>query len=136
MNTEQIIKKGYWFYTTKSFDLADHIYDFYFEDSISIENKSKISLSASIDTLLNGNFLVLLSVVFKKFELIANEFLSSVSFSISASSTLALYFISFTLAIKISMFFVTASALLVASSKLSFASCDDCRERFPAHLTE
>ena len=32
MNTEQIIKKGYWFYTTESFDLADHIYNFYFED--------------------------------------------------------------------------------------------------------
>lgn len=42
--------------------------------------------------------LIRLSVVFKKFGLIANEFLSSVSFSMSALSTLALNFISFTLA--------------------------------------
>lgn len=48
-------------------------------------------------------------------------FLSSVSFSMSASSTLALNFISLTLAIKLSMAFVTASALSVALSQLSFA---------------
>ena len=44
-------------------------------------------------------------------------FLSSVSFSMSPSSTLALNFISLTLAIKLSMAFVTASALSVALFK-------------------
>ena len=52
------------------------------------------------------DFLIRLSVVFKKFGLVSNEFfLLSVSFSMSASSTLALNFIFFTLAIKLSMAF-------------------------------
>ena len=46
------------------------------------------------------NILVLLSVVFKKSGLIANEFLSDIcQFLMSASSTLALNYISLTLAI-------------------------------------
>ena len=52
-------------------------------------------------------------------------FLPSVSFAMSESSTLALNFISLTLAIKLSMAFVTASALSVALTKLSLASCKE-----------
>jgi len=58
------------------------------------------------------NVLVLLSVVFKKFGLIANEFLSVIcQFLNFGIINLSLEFYIFTLAIKLSMALVIASAL-------------------------
>ena len=72
------------------------------------------------------NVLVLLSVVFKKFGLIANEFLSVIcQFLNFGIINLSLEFYIFTLAIKLSMALVTASALFAVhftwlSPKLNF----------------
>lgn len=52
-------------------------------------------------------------------------FLLLIACSMSASSTLALNFISLTFAIKLSMAFVTASALSVTLFKFSLASCKE-----------